>query len=187
MRALSARQDRAAAELASSKVEAVVELTPTDVLRAEPVDLSQVLPLSGSLRAVNSAVVKARVAGELQGWPCGRAMRSRPGKCWHASTPQQLERLPFATGANADGSARVVRLQQVADVREGTGANQVNRRDLTHEVAINANTYGRAAGDASADIRKAMTASHCRPATATSSAGRPTHRRRIPARRRPGF
>ncbi|MGE4239335.1 efflux RND transporter permease subunit [Ramlibacter sp.] len=68
-------------------------------------------------------------------------------------SPQDLERLPFAVGTNADGSPRVVRLSQVAAVKESTGPNQINRRDLTREVSINANTYGRAAGDVSADIR----------------------------------
>ena len=67
--------------------------------------------------------------------------------------PQDLERLPFATGSNPDGSPRIVRLNQVARVTEGTGPNQINRRDLTREVAINANAYGRAAGDISNDIR----------------------------------
>jgi HAE1 family hydrophobic/amphiphilic exporter-1 len=71
-------------------------------------------------------------------------------------TPQDLERLPFAMGANADGSSRIVRLNQVASVREGTGPNQINRRDLTREVAITANAYGRAAGDISADIRRQL-------------------------------
>jgi hydrophobic/amphiphilic exporter-1 (mainly G- bacteria), HAE1 family len=71
------------------------------------------------------------------------------------NTPQDLERLPFAL-TNADGSARVVRLNQVASVRESTGPNQINRRDLTREVAINANVFGRAAGEVSADIRKAL-------------------------------
>ena len=72
------------------------------------------------------------------------------------NTPQDLERLPFALGQNADGSSRVVRLNQVASVRESTGPNQINRRDLTREVAINANVFGRAAGEVSADIRKAL-------------------------------
>jgi HAE1 family hydrophobic/amphiphilic exporter-1 len=67
--------------------------------------------------------------------------------------PQDLERLPFATGSNADGSPRIVRLNQVATVKEATGPNQINRRDLTREVAINANAFGRAAGDVSNDIR----------------------------------
>ena len=67
-----------------------------------------------------------------------------------------LQRLPFAMGANSDGSARVVRLNQVAVVRESTGPNQINRRDLTREVSINGNAYGRSAGEISNDIRTAM-------------------------------
>ncbi|GAB3667142.1 efflux RND transporter permease subunit [Ramlibacter alkalitolerans] len=72
------------------------------------------------------------------------------------TAPQDLERLPFATGTNADGSPRIVRLNQVAAVRESTGPNQINRRDLMREVAINGNAYGRAAGEISEDIRKRL-------------------------------
>jgi hydrophobic/amphiphilic exporter-1 (mainly G- bacteria), HAE1 family len=38
-------------------------------------------------------------------------------------------------------------------VKESTGPNQINRRDLTREVAINANVYNRSAGQVSNDIR----------------------------------
>ncbi|MEO5672156.1 MAG: efflux RND transporter permease subunit, partial [Ramlibacter sp.] len=69
------------------------------------------------------------------------------------NAPQDLERLPFAMGSNADGSSRVVRLNQVAVVKESTGPNQINRRDLTREVAINANVFNRSAGEVSNDIR----------------------------------
>jgi hydrophobic/amphiphilic exporter-1 (mainly G- bacteria), HAE1 family len=69
---------------------------------------------------------------------------------------QDLERLPFTLGTNADGSPRVARLNQVARVEEGTGPNQINRRDLMREVAINANVYNRSAGEVSGDIRKIM-------------------------------
>jgi HAE1 family hydrophobic/amphiphilic exporter-1 len=72
------------------------------------------------------------------------------------NAPQDLERLPFALGSNADGSSRVVRLNQVATVTESTGPNQINRRDLTREVAINANAYGRSVGEVSGDIKKAL-------------------------------
>ena len=72
------------------------------------------------------------------------------------NSPKDLERLPFAVAAGPDGSPRVVRLGQVAKISESTGSNQINRRDLTREVAINANTFGRAAGEVSADIRKVM-------------------------------
>jgi len=72
------------------------------------------------------------------------------------NTPDDLERIPFAMGSLADGSPRVVRLNQVATVKESTGPNQINRRDLTREVAINANVYNRSAGEVSADIKAAL-------------------------------
>ncbi|RKR66860.1 HAE1 family hydrophobic/amphiphilic exporter-1 [Acidovorax sp. 94] len=69
--------------------------------------------------------------------------------------PADLERLPFALAA-ADGTTRIVRLNQVASVTESTGANQINRRDLTREVAVNANVAKRSAGEVSNDIKKAL-------------------------------
>ena len=69
---------------------------------------------------------------------------------------QDLERLPFmsaAMGNNADGSARVVRLSQLATISQGTGPNQINRRDLAREVAINANVSGRSAGEVSSAVK----------------------------------
>ena len=72
------------------------------------------------------------------------------------NTPQDLERLPFTVGSNPDGSARIVRLNQVATVRESTGPNQINRRDLTREVSINANVYGRSAGEVSTAVKSVL-------------------------------
>ena len=57
----------AAAPAASAPTESVVELAASDVTRAQATDLEQGLAITGTLRAVNTAVVKARVAGELQG------------------------------------------------------------------------------------------------------------------------
>ena len=71
------------------------------------------------------------------------------------NTPQDLERLPFAV-TSVNGSASVVRLNQVATVRESTGPNQINRRGLSREVSINANVYGRSPGEVSTDVRAAM-------------------------------
>jgi len=67
-----------------------------------------------------------------------------------------LERLPFTLGNNADGTPKIARLNQFAQVVEGTGPNQINRRDLMREVALNGNVFNRAAGEVSADIRKAL-------------------------------
>ena len=75
------------------------------------------------------------------------------------NSPADLERLPFtsaAVGLNADGSNRIVRLSQVASVKEVTGPNQINRRDLVREVAVNANVYSRSAGEVSGDVKAAL-------------------------------
>jgi HAE1 family hydrophobic/amphiphilic exporter-1 len=71
------------------------------------------------------------------------------------SSARALEQLPF-TLSNPDGSTRLVRLNQVARVVPSTGPNQINRRELTREVSISANTAGRSAGEVSADIKTAM-------------------------------
>jgi len=55
------------AQQASQKTQAVVELTAADLVQVKTVELVQGLTIGGPLRAANSAFVKARVAGELQG------------------------------------------------------------------------------------------------------------------------
>ena len=67
-----------------------------------------------------------------------------------------LGRLPLIVAPAADGSPRVVRLSQVAEVRDGTGLTQINRRDLTREINYDANTLGRTGGEVSADIRQVL-------------------------------
>ena len=54
-------------EAAAAKPEPVIELAAGDLFTLQSLELSQGVPISGSLKAVNSALVKARVAGELQG------------------------------------------------------------------------------------------------------------------------
>lgn len=69
LRALSARkvQQAAVAQQAAQRIQTVVELGVGDVVQVKSRELAQGLPISGALKAVNTAVVKARVAGELQG------------------------------------------------------------------------------------------------------------------------
>jgi membrane fusion protein, multidrug efflux system len=68
LRAVSSKKDQqlALAATAAAKEQRAVELAPTDVVRAETREVLQGLPVSGALRAVNSAVIKARVSGELR-------------------------------------------------------------------------------------------------------------------------
>lgn len=69
------------------------------------------------------------------------------------ATAQDLQHLPLVAGSNADGTPRVVRLSQVAELTESTGTNQINRRAMLREIQITANTWGRATGEVSGDIR----------------------------------
>ena len=75
-----------------------------------------------------------------------------------------LERLSL-TGATtgADGMPRLVPLRQVVELRPGVGASQINRRDLTREVELTANVYGRASGQVSADIVRTLGAMDWQP------------------------
>jgi RND family efflux transporter MFP subunit len=69
LRALSARkaQQEALVQATSAREQTLVELADSDVIEARPRELTRGLPISGSLKAVNSAFVKARAPGELQG------------------------------------------------------------------------------------------------------------------------
>jgi RND family efflux transporter MFP subunit len=69
LRALATRkaQQEAVASLATQHTQTVVELGAADVVQVKPRELVQGLAISGALKAVNTALIKARVAGELQG------------------------------------------------------------------------------------------------------------------------
>lgn len=69
MRSLATRkaQQEALAQATIAREQTVVELAASDVVKAQSRELTQGLPISGSIKAVDSAVVKARAAGELQG------------------------------------------------------------------------------------------------------------------------
>lgn len=68
LRALANRkaQQAALATQTAASAQTVVELGTSDLLQARTLALTRGLPVSGTLKAVNAAVVKARVAGELR-------------------------------------------------------------------------------------------------------------------------
>lgn len=102
--ALRARGDGAAqaAAAAKSKTPTLVELATTDVVTAQATELTLGQAITGSLRAVNSAVVKARVAGELQ------ALVLREGDSVRAG--QEIARID-----PVDAQARLQQAQEQAD------------------------------------------------------------------------
>jgi RND family efflux transporter MFP subunit len=56
-----------AAAAETKKAHVSIELVASDIVTAKTITLSNGLPISGSVRAANNAVVKAKVAGELRG------------------------------------------------------------------------------------------------------------------------
>ena len=68
-RALAARQaqQKALAESSAQRKEATLDLAPGEMVTVQRQRIALGVPVSGSLRAVESAMVKARAAGELQG------------------------------------------------------------------------------------------------------------------------
>jgi HAE1 family hydrophobic/amphiphilic exporter-1 len=67
-----------------------------------------------------------------------------------------LNSLPLVIGSNIDGTAKVVRLSQLADVSPSTGPNQINRRDMSREINIDANPLRRSTGEVTTDIKAAL-------------------------------
>ena len=70
LRSLSARKAKQLeleTQQTAAKAQAVVELTPADWVPVKTMEMQQGLAVSGPLKAVNSAFIKALVAGELQG------------------------------------------------------------------------------------------------------------------------
>jgi len=65
-RAMSNKQAKQAAASAPASVQTHIELASSDVMKAELRNITQGLAVSGTVKAVNYAVIKARVAGELK-------------------------------------------------------------------------------------------------------------------------
>ncbi len=66
LKQLKAKRDAAAAAATAPSTVATLDLVPSDLVTVQTVTLQSSVPLSGSVRAVDTAWVKARAAGELQ-------------------------------------------------------------------------------------------------------------------------
>jgi len=65
-RAVSQKRTQQAAASAPPVTQTHIELASTDTLQADLRDITQGLPVSGTVKALNYAVIKARVAGEVK-------------------------------------------------------------------------------------------------------------------------
>lgn len=148
-KAIKARADqRSAAQQAATDLQAprVFELSPQDWVRVETATLRQTAAVAGTLRAVHSAAVKARVAGELQG------LEVREGDAVKAG--QVLARIE-----PTESQARV----QQADQQAQAAAAQVasaKRLFENNQSLVNQGFISRTALDTSLATLEAAQASH---------------------------
>lgn len=146
MRALQARKAQQQLAATPAKAQTVVELAPTDVVRVQRRELAEGLPISGTLRAVNSAVIKARVAGELQGLTLREGDAVRAGQVVARVDPSEYQ-------------ARVRQAQQQADSAKAQ-IDIAQRQFDNNQALVDRGFISRTALDASAANLSAAQATH---------------------------
>ena len=122
-RAMAARQaqQKALSEATAQRVAAPLQLGADEVLRVMPVNLPLGVPVSGALRAVDSAMVKARVGGELQGLTVREGDSVKVG--------QEVARID-----PTEARARLRQAQQQADAAKSQV--DINQRQYTNNRAL---------------------------------------------------
>jgi len=119
--ARKASQQALQAQLQQAQQQPSLELKAGDVVAAQQLTLEQTLAVSGAIKAVNAAFVKARVAGELQ------ALQVREGEAVRAG--QLLGRI--------DATEYQARLQQARQQAESVRAQlEIAQRSLDNNQAL---------------------------------------------------
>ncbi|RQO83624.1 efflux RND transporter periplasmic adaptor subunit [Acidovorax sp. FJL06] len=122
-RAMAARQaqQKALAEATAQRAAAPLQLGADEVLPVQPLNLPLGVPVSGALRAVDSAMVKARVGGELQGLTVREGDSVKVG--------QEVARID-----PTEARARLRQAQQQADAAKSQV--DINQRQYTNNRAL---------------------------------------------------
>jgi RND family efflux transporter MFP subunit len=120
------RKAQAAATAPTAQAVSWVELAPTDLVQVKPVEIKTGLPVSGSLRATHSALVKARVAGELQGLTVREGDAVRAGQVLARIDPTEYQ-------------ARLRQAQQQADAAKAQ--IDISQRQLENNRALVAQNF----------------------------------------------
>lgn len=114
-------QQQAATAAALERAQAPLELVATDVVQVRQQSIHLEVPVSGPLRAVDSAMLKARVAGELQGLVLREGDRVRAGDVVARIDPTEAQ-------------ARLRQAQQQADAARSQV--DINQRQFNNNKAL---------------------------------------------------
>ena len=139
----------AAPAAASAPRATVIELAPTDLATARVVDLQTGLPVSGTLKALQTALVKARVPGELQGLTVREGDAVQAGQVLaridssdHADRLRQAEQQASAAQAQVaiaqrqyDNNAALVQRGFISQTALDTSLSNLNAAQATWRAA----------------------------------------------------
>lgn len=145
-RSFQARRTQQVAPAATAPVQAIVELAATDVVKAEARELQRGLPVSGSLKAVNSAIVKARTPGELLDLKLREGDTVRAGDIVARIDP-------------TEGRARLKQAQEQADAAKAQ-IDIAERQWSNNKALVDQGFISRSALDTSASNVSAAQATH---------------------------
>ena len=149
LRAVKTRQAQRAAA-AKPPAEVTLNLLAADVVRVQSRELARTLPISGTLRAVESAVVRARVAGELSGLTVREGDAVRAGQLLaridpseYAARVQQARQQAESAAAQAqvmqrnyDNNRALVEQGFISRTALDTSLSNLNAARATHRAAL---------------------------------------------------
>jgi len=158
LRTLSARKARQAAldaQQTAQQTQVRVVLSASDLVQAKTLPLTQTVPVAGSVRAVHTAFVKARVAGELMGLRVREGDAVQAGQVLAHVDPTDSEaRLRQARQQASAAKAQLDIAQRTHDnnqalVAQGFISNTALASSLANLNAVQANV---AAAESGADV-----------------------------------
>ena len=152
LQARKAQQSTAGAAKAST----VIDLVAGDLVEARERLLVQGLPVSGTLKAVNAVLLKARVAGELQGLQVREGDSVQAGQVIARIDPEEVQ-------------ARLRQAQEQADAAS-TQIDIAQRQFTNNQALVNQGFISRTAVEASESSLRAARATHRAALAATALA-----------------
>lgn len=111
-RALSARQQQHTAAATPTPAITEVELARDDVWTLEPRELTHTLAITGTLKALNYAVIKARVAGELKEFSVREGDAVKAGQVLARIDPTEYQRRWLQAKEQADAAKAQMEIAQ---------------------------------------------------------------------------
>ena len=112
VRAISVKRAQNAAAASTTVSQNRLDVAADDVLTLAPMALRQTLPITGTIKAVRFATIKARVAGELQPLPVREGDTVKAGQVLATIDPQEMQRRWLQANESAEAARAQLEIAQ---------------------------------------------------------------------------